>query len=33
MPAMEMVLEVPKEIKGLPYDHITLDWTRWATLP
>jgi hypothetical protein len=26
MPVMEMVLEVPQEIKGLPYDHITLDW-------
>src|SRR5690606_5961810 len=26
MPMMEYVLEVPKEIKGMPYDHITLDW-------
>jgi hypothetical protein len=26
MPMMEMVLELPKEIQGQPYDHITLDW-------
>jgi hypothetical protein len=26
MPSMEMILELPSEVKGLPYDHIGLDW-------
>jgi hypothetical protein len=26
MPMMEMTLEVPAPVKGLPYDHITIDW-------
>lgn len=26
MPSKEYVLELPKEIKGMPYDHVSFDW-------
>jgi hypothetical protein len=33
MPSKEYVLELPKEIKGMPYDHVSFDWNPKGHVP